>query len=108
MPTPQAIKEPRESSAKTSLADGEAEIQQQTDRQTAGMGAAQHTQQSKETALHKQVTVNSMEHADFNECTEIPVPYKQNPLLNQKISTTDNKNRKLKSRHANTLQLKLD
>lgn len=48
MPTPQAIKEPRESSAKTSLADGEAEIQQQTDRQQGWGQPSTHSKAEKQ------------------------------------------------------------
>lgn len=81
--------------------------QRSSSRQTAGMGAAQHTQQSRETQLYTSKSW-SMEHTDFYGCTEIPLLYKENPLLNQKISSTHNKNRKLKLRHANTLQSRLD
>lgn len=37
-----------------------------------------------------------MEHTDFYGCAEMPVPYKQNPLLNQEnqnhATKTDNQN----------------
>lgn len=74
LPTPQAIKEPRQSSAKTSLAVGEAEIQQQTDSRDGGSLA--HTAKQRNRALHKQImhTVNSVEHIDLYGCTETHVP----------------------------------
>lgn len=94
LPTPQAIKEPRQSSAKTSLAVGEAEIQQQTDSRDGGSLA--QTAKQRNRALHKQIMVKSMEHTDFYGCPETHVPYKQDPLLNQENQThtpeTENQN----------------
>lgn len=66
---------------------GEAEIQQQMDSRDGGSSA--HTAQQRNRG-------NTMEHTDFYGCAEMPVPYKQNPLLNQEnqnhATKTDNQN----------------
>lgn len=81
LPAPQAIKEPRQSSAKTSLAAGEAEFQQQTDSRDGG--SPTHKAKQRHRALHTHIVVNSREHTDLYGYTETPVPWKQNSFSNQ-------------------------